>query len=561
MRSFLSFPVELHHIILDFVEPGDIPSLYLSCKHFQNLANDRLKEHKFLTELLQKRRGTGQLLTPRDPLNGPKNDVPAMRLLLLDIQEDPRFAWYIQEPLWSRPQDPEDLLKDTSDRSVVHKSIRTSRFISDGEREGWYLSAEDIESGVVLALLLSQLPRLRNLCLELKPYDSTLIYVARIVSRVAARSYQGFLDQPLSVLETVDVKLAVWNLTWDMDYMGKVLRLLVALTTLPNLKYLSLHDYSTPSFIHSKSENYSDWMRDLNSIDSCCPLSHTPSQLRSLEFNDSCISASSLSVILRNCATLEHFKYRIEDMGEVFGWKPSRQTAQAPSPDYIISAICETLLAHAGSSLKSLHLDVGGWNPISFSSPRWNFDQFTTLERLTIDSDIFSEQPDSWPLFADILPVSLEAIYIIAKDYPEDVDPPMIPTMLQNFRPQSFPHLHTFTIWRYFQDPNGRCSASHIIPNIKSMLSDAGVPQSEVHEYNIEYKVFPDHRIKHAPPRYAYDDCKIGWEPYGFSSDDTAGHLVMGLYHSEGRDLPALNRGQENHYFSGVRVMKSWQNR
>jgi hypothetical protein len=557
MRSLLLLlPLELHLIISDFVEPGDVLSLSSSCKHFQWLMQDRLHEHKYFTKRYRrdKRYETGiglDGLVSESLYNRGKKKWPFICRLILDIQENPRSAWYIREPLWDYPEHLN--FKLTSAAFVVYKQILASRFINAGEKEDWMEATEHANDGIILAILLSQLSHLHSLTLENKPDDPAAKYITRIVSRAAESSHHGSLGQPLSALETVRVRQSPWSGNWDEEYMRHTLRLLIALTTLPNLKNLSLIDYSGHSLIDDESENCSDWISELNRADSYCPLFHGPSQLRSLEIDTGCISASVLSVILKNCAVLEDFTYRIEDQGEVFGCK---STQEAPLPDYLVSTICATLLAHARLSLKSLCLEIEGWEPFGLPTPSWNLHQFATLERLTLDSDLFAGEPDSWPLFADILPVSLKRICILAREPSAHPDNPMIQKMLQNFRPQSFRHLHAFTVWRNCRDTTQSTSTSRIIPTYKSTLSNAGIPQSEIHDYSVDYTIFLERRRVAAYPRIPDLSGGFSWEIHEPPAVDTDNHLIMGVYHSEKTGLDPSHRGER--CFDGVRVQRTW---
>lgn len=557
MPSLLALPVELHQIILDFVQPSDIPSLYSSCKRFQILVGDRLEEHKHLTDLHRTRHNGRNLALGADYSSGhieePTESWPFLRRLILDIEENPRFAWYIQDPLWEHIQDLRDERENAAGQSLVHRLIDSSQYISAEEREDWTNAAEQAEAGILLALLLSQLPRLRMVNIHSKPDDPTLTYVARIVNRVAANSHQGYLEEPpLSGLETVHVWHAPWSQTWEEKYMGKTLRLLIALTTLPNLKFLYLRNYSSHSLIE-ETRNYSDWISKLDRLDSSCPLFLGPSRLKSLEIITGCISASVLSVILKNCATLEHFKYRIEDTGEVFGWD---STQQDPLPDFHVSSICATLLSHTRLSLKSLHMEIDGFSHISFPFQPQDLHRFTTLQHLVLDSDLFGGKPENWPLLTNILPVSIKEICILAAQFSRDANNPMLQTMLQNFRPQPFPHLHTFAIWRTSPKTDDPTSTSHMIPMYKSTLTNAGIPKSKILEYHVDSDVFLDRCKARTYPQDTYYDGRFSWEFHELPAGDTAGHFIMGVHSSEGTAISPLQHWKT--VFDGVRVRKSW---
>lgn len=556
MRSLISLPVELQRIILTFVEPGDIPSLYSSCKQFQILVGDRLEEHKHLTDLHRNRHNGRRLAIMADDSSGrieePTESWPCLRRLILDIEENPRFAWYIREPLWERIEDLRDKRDNDTGQSLVHRLIDSSRYISAGERKDWMQAAERAEMGILLALLLSQLPRLRTVNIQSQPDDPTLTYVTRMINRVAANSHQGYLEEPLSGLEVVHVRHAPWTQTWEETYMGKTVRLLIALATLPNLKYLYLHNYSSHSLI-GETRNYSDWIGKLDKLDPYCPLFLGPSTLKSLEIITGCISASVLSVILKNCAALEHFKYRIEDTGEVFG---SSSAKEDPLPDFHISSICATLLSYTHLSLKSLHMEIDGLNRIRFPFQPRDLQRFTFLQSVALDSELFGEKPDNWPLPADILPASIKEICILAAQFSSDADNPMIQTTLQNFRPQPFPHLHTLAIWSISQVTDDPTSTSHMIPVFRSILTDAGIPESKILEYHVDSNVFVDRCIRPTYTQPTYHDGRFSWEIYGLPGGDTAGHFIMGVHHSEGSTAGPFQPREK--VFDGVRVRKSW---
>src|SRR5699024_1682347 len=115
------------------VEPGDIPSLYSSCKQFQVLVVDRLEEHKQLTDLHRERHNGRSMALGADYSSGrpnqPTESWPCLRRLLLDIEENPRFAWYIQDPLWEQLRDFRDAREGATGESLVQKQIRSSPYI------------------------------------------------------------------------------------------------------------------------------------------------------------------------------------------------------------------------------------------------------------------------------------------------------------------------------------------------------------------------------------------------------------------------------------------------
>jgi hypothetical protein len=586
MPFLLSLPAEIVQIILDFIEPGDIPSLSSSCKSFQALARDRLAEHKRFSKVAYK----GRIDLPSANTDIDNNGLCAFAsgtpMLLLIIAGNPRIAWYIEclrvPSLYSELMGILKIPDLTAELNVVRQVIHSSPFIREGERDDWMQAIREGKDGALLALLLAQLPRLKCLTLADDAADPIIPYVTCLISRAAARSRRGYLSQPLSALQHASIKY-ISHLDEDNepeldsngeempppilhpeDHPEQLFRLLKALTTLPDFRHLSLQDYEGSS-IDQDQYNPEDWEADLDMVHRTDPLASRSSQPKSITIDRGRISASELSVILKDCAALEDFRYLVNHTPEVFG---SAVLHQEPSPDFAMSSIYAVLLAHARSSLKSLHVEIAHYGgrcsredscSAADAPPtiNWNLHQFASLERIVLDIDLFSPESGGWLSFAETLPVPIKEICILAKHSPPGADRADVQAMLRHFRPQSFPNLQSLTLWHRNHNDyywTGQYGFDHIIPIFRSALLDAGVSSDEVHDYHL-----PDEFFAARMGALCHDGYEMrvfgvkDVDIYALPPKDTAGHLIMGVYHATG-----TKHKEWRNLFDGVRVRKTW---
>ena len=554
----LSLPVELQRLIVDFVEPGDILCLYSCCKQFQVLSGARLEDHRRLSRI---RRGWIYGDGPTVNLNASNifgssflHNWIIISQVFLDIKENPWFAWYIQDLTWYHG-DRAKTVEMPKDLDLVHDLIDNFPSLNDAERGHMMRAVDEAKGGVLFALLLAQLPWLRRLTIEDSDEDPICPYTALVISRLAQRSHYGYLGQPLSTLETISIEWTRETQDGTLDP-KQILRLLVALAALPNLKHLRLHKYFSDAAIDQETGDSLDWKSDLDNLDPPFPLFYGPSHLRSLEVVRGRLSASVLSRVLNNCVTLENFKYQIKDDGEVFGWSEVDET---PHPDFSLSSILTALQNFASSSLRYLHLYIITWLRIDSPPMDWNLHKFTSLERLTLDIGLFDPRDGQSLTLEDVLPTSLRELCFLSGLFPPDSSSFKAYNIIRNFHPQLFPHLHTIAIWddnqaliSPYQDI-GPIVSSHIIPIYKSTLIDRGIPPSDIREYRIDADFFLDRRGLRGYPRPSSHDGQIDWEIHALPTEDTAGHLIVGMYHSEENEV---QKGEN--YFDGLRVRKTW---
>lgn len=63
----------------------------------------------------------------------------------------------------------------------------------------WMHAVATVTWGAAVGLALGQLTELKSMELELNTYDTILLYVPRVMSRLATRSYSGLRTNPCRV--------------------------------------------------------------------------------------------------------------------------------------------------------------------------------------------------------------------------------------------------------------------------------------------------------------------------------------------------------------------------
>ena len=370
---------------------------------------------------------------------------------------------------------------------AIRQLVNASSILNDeDEVHDWLDAVTNGSGGATLGLLLSRLTRIKKFQFDIGFRDPVTPYVARAVSRLAARSRSGFLDQGLSQL--TDARLNFIDdsgpdprygfdesddegeeeerepVVVPEDHFQQLVRLLASLTRLPNLRHLSLMDYV--SQLETADRNaIIDWD---DSNDQDYPIPAFPSQLQFLTIDRGIISSRALSRIIEHCTTFTSFRYVIFHTVGVFGRYWENIPEQDPIPDMTLESVCATLIEHAKSSLRRLHLemsDYGGMcgcrhdpclkpygqytsiNPCAPQTTNWRWNEFTNLERLTLDLELFSNAKGGWLPFAETLPASIREVVILAHRCPPGANKLDFENMFRGFRPQAFPHLRSINAW------------------------------------------------------------------------------------------------------------------
>jgi hypothetical protein len=470
----------------------------------------------------------------------------------------------------------------------IERLVRASRIVEDEEVGDWMHAVATGTGGAALALALGQLTELKTIELEVNAYDTILPYVPRAVSRLATRSHRGLQDQPLSGLTQVQVNVSSYDndeqegddewsgsessedrreqrllAVLSEDRFQQTIRLLTALARLPALKVLSLYDYySQPVWQEDLSAQSSityDWD---DAMEPAYPLPPPKSGLESLLVEQGNISGRALSSILDGCCSLEQFKYNVFHTPEVFGKRLGDGRYQSALPDMSIQAVCTALLTHTKFSLRHLHIDLMDYgaicgcrhepcldlyhpylsiNPTTPPTTNWRWNEFTQLERLTLDIDLFNNhEGNGWLPFAQTLPASIQDVVILARRCPPGADTVDFQNMFSDFNPQSFPNLRSISAWHrnyinaYQLGHNG---AEHILVVYRLALERAGIRA----EGNREYALSSDYFARRKKPHYhgsqwmrmkqfGIDDYHL----YALPETDLEGRVVFGVYHTDG---------------------------
>ncbi|RLL98055.1 hypothetical protein CFD26_101411 [Aspergillus turcosus] len=585
----LLLPRELQLKIVDFVSPRDLPSFSLSCKYLQELCGNHLREHKkyrklqsdglcFLTPSNVRRCGTNEAFTKGAPR------------LLLEIAQSPRLAPYVEKlapESSSRLHNP--CLTWDSSLKWIERLVRASRIVEDEEVGDWMHAVATGTGGAALGLALGQLTELKMMELEVNPYDTILPYVPRAVSRLATRSHRGLQDQPLSGL--TDVRVNFFSHDYDEqegddewsgsetiedrreqrllavlsdDRFQQTIRLLTALARLPTLKNLSLWDYfSQPVWQNDASAQSSityDWD---DAMEPAYPLPPPKSGLESVVVDRGNISGRALSRIIDGCSSLKQFKYMVFHTPEVFGQRHRDVQYRNPLPDMTIEAVCIALLTHAKFSLRHLHIELMEYgsicgcrhepclnpyrpymsiNPTAPPTTNWRWNEFTQLERLTLDIDLFNNlEGNGWLPFAQTLPASIQDVVILAHRCPPGADTLDFQNMFRDFDPQSFPDLRSISAWhRNYKDSYelGHNGAEHILVVYRLALERAGIRAEGITEYALSSDYFAK---KKKPYRHRSQGIQMNqfgmddYDLYALPETDLEGRVVFGVYHTDGR--------------------------
>ncbi|KAF7593536.1 hypothetical protein BBP40_011264 [Aspergillus hancockii] len=580
-------PYELQLKVVEATPPKDTYALSSTCKWFQELCRKRLHQDRECMDFLY----------TSGPLSYPANEplvslAPSYSLgvprLLVDIARNPRLACCLEElSPDAYYQDPKQDMSEESCLKLILQLVRRSSMIQDNELGDWTDAITTGRGGAFLGLLFSQLTALRKIQLEIRADDLIIPYASRAISRLAARSQQGFLDQGMSAL--VDARVECISAAdsadgegddgWDSsdsieeerefwprarftdDHYPQLARLLIALSRLPNLQNLSLADYySQPVWgkgLDGSGPDMYDW-NDAN--DSTYPLPPPSSQLRSIIVDRGNISAPALCRLLEGSSSFKEFRYLVFHTPEVFGQRLQGVQYQQHRLDMCIESVCGALLKHAKSTLQHLHIELaeygsicgcrhepcqklnpfGSINPAAPPTTNWKLNEFTALGRLTLDIDLFSNvEGGGWLPLAKTLPVSIEDVVILAGRCPPKTDTLDFENMFSDFKPQVFANLRSISAWHRGGDfyQLGHNGASHILAIYEAALHNAGIPRADIRGYklNSEYfaqrdKGFRPHRSGIDMNRYGMNDHSL----YAIPDRDLIGKVVFGVYHSEG---------------------------
>ncbi|KAE8378055.1 F-box domain protein [Aspergillus bertholletiae] len=601
----LLLPYELQMQIIDYVSPRDLPSLSLSCKHLRAASRNHLREHNTYTRRLSENPGCA---SPANVQRRETNQAfsTGAPQLLLDIAQNPRLARYVEKLVRDQldgegsPGIPWDL-----GLRLAKRVLQQSRIVlEEDEVCDWIHAVANASGGAVLGLLLGQLTELRRMQLGVRVQDPITPYVPRAVSRLAMRSQKGHLDQPLSGLE--EVRIECWsydsededsNDGWSGsegsqdqreqrtravladDHYQQMIRLLAALARLPSLRTLSVMDYySQPVWQESRNDRDTiivDWD---DAMDPAYPLPLPKSGLESMIVDRGNISGPALSRIIEGCSNFKRFKYNVFHTPEVFGRLFEGVRCQPHLPHMSVEAVCMALVTHAKSTLHHLHIELMEYgsmcgcrhepclqpnspyisiNPSAPATTNWKWNEFTRLERLTLDIDLFSNLPDSgWLPFAQTMPVSIQDIVILAPRCPPEADRRDFENMFRDFKPQAFPSLRSISAWHRNQPYNvGHNGAQHILAVYLQALDRAGIPPMRTMDYSLSGEYFRE-REKNNPYRWEEivmnEFGKDDYHLYALPGKDLEKKLVLGVYHSEGD-----HRARDNVY-SGIMIEKSW---
>lgn len=603
---FLSLPVELQQKIVDSVDPQDIIAFTSTCKQARAISSQRLSEHKFLTNLVKE---IPLSLAPAN-VRLPVTEESFFRSagspgLLLSIAEYPRLALFLDDLNFeehpcsgARTIAPEDAWR------LIEQLINASSILKDeNEAHDWLDAVTNGQGGAALGLLLGRLTRLNKIQLDIRFKNPVIPYVARAISRLAARSQSGFLDQGLSQLTDAILEF-VYDSGSDIppdydvsddeeqpepepvvipeDYFQQTIRLLAALTRLPSLRHLSLMDYMSRPETTDRDE-ITDW-DDANDPD--YPLPTGSSHLQSLTVDRGNISAQTVSRIIEHCTNFSSFRYMIFHTVEVFGRYWNNFPEVDPIPDMTLESVCAALIKHATSSLRRLHLEMsdyggmcgcrhdpclkpyGGYMCINPSAPQttnWQWHEFTNLERLTLDIDLFSNSAGGWLPFTETLPVSIKEVTILAHRCPPGANKLDFENMLRGFKPQAFPNLCSINAWhRNIKDFNeiGRNGPDHILQIYSHMLWEADIPTDTIRQYELDDDYFQQKRNEQIDRERASSTNMAMFglkedELYALPAKDLEGTVMFGVYYSVGMTLLTSGKLYDNLYI-GLAVEKTW---
>jgi hypothetical protein len=608
VKMLLSLPVELQQKIVDSVNPQDIVAFSLTCKQAHTICLKRLEEHKFLTNLVKE---IPLCLAPAN-IRLPAAEESFFRSagspgLLVSIAEYPRLALLLKDLNFEEhPCSGARTIALEHAWELIGQLINASPILqNEDEVHCWLDAVTNGRGGAALGLLLSRLTQLKKIQFDVGFKDPVTPYVARAVSRLAARSQSGFLDQGLSQLTHARVEFVddsgsdlppdddlsedeeqqpqPESVVIPEDHLQQLTRLLVSLTRLPNLRHLSLMDYASRPET-ADSEEIIGW-DDANDPD--YPLPTGPSQLESLTVDRGIISAPALSRIIEHSTNFSSFRYIIFHVPEVFGRYWNNFPEVDPIPDMTLESICTALLNHAKSSLRRLHLEIsdyggmcgcrhdpclkpyGGYmsiNPCAPQTTNWRWHEFTNLERLTLDIDLFSNSKGGWLPFAETLPISIKEVAILAHRCPPGANKLDFENMFRGFKPQTFPNLRTINAWhRNMKDFHeiGRNGPEHILQIYSHMLWEADVPTDTVRPYELDDDYFKQKRKEQLDRERASGSVKMEMfglkedELYALPEKDLEGTVMFGVYYSVGMSLVASGKLYDNLYIS-LAVEKSW---
>ncbi|KAB8223903.1 hypothetical protein BDV33DRAFT_166144 [Aspergillus novoparasiticus] len=600
----LLLPYELQMQIIDHASPRDLPSLSLSCKHLREACRKHLREHDTYTRRLSQDSAFATPANVRYHKADQAFGIGAPQLLL-DIAQSPRLARYVEElvphqfDFQDRPNVPWELGLRWAKRLLQQSPI----LIEEDEVGDWMHALSNGVGGATLGLLLSQLTELKRMQLNVCAQDPITPYVPRAVSRLAARSQKGLLDQALSALVEVRIECTSYGdedeyedegsssgSSQDQrdqrpqavladDHYQQIIRLLAALARLPGLRNLSVMDYYSQPVWQEGTEDRSTIALDWDdAMDPAYPLPLAKSELESLIVDRGNISGRALSRIIEGCSNFKQFKYMVFHTPEVFGRRFNGVLCQPHLPDMTVEAVCLALLTHAKSTLRHLHIELMEYgsicgcrhepclkpyspymsiNPHTPPTTNWKWNEFTQLERLTLDIDLFSNLEDGgWLPFAQTLPVSIQDVVILASRCPPEADQRDFENMFRDFKPQEFPSLRSISAWhRNSYSDLGHNGAQHILTVYSQTLDRAGIPPMQTMEYSLGSEYFNERQKAHRRQWQGIQMNEFGKDDYylyALPEKDLVGKVVFGVYHSKGEI-----RARDDVY-SGVMIGKSW---
>lgn len=600
----LSLPVELQQKIVDCIEPQDIIAFSSTCKQAHTISLKRLEEHKLLTFFVQEQPLS---LSPAN-VRLPVTEASFLRSagspgLLVGIAETPRLALFLKELTFEQhPWTDVWTAAPESAWKLIEQLVNASSILrGENEAHDWLDAVISGRGGAAMGLVLSRLTRLKKIQFDIGFKDPVTPYVARAISRLATRSQSGFLDQGLSQLtdarlEFIDDSGSDFRPDFDVsddeeqqeqaepvvvpeDHFQQLIRLLAALARLPNLRHLSLMDYvSQPETVDRDA--IIDW-DDANDPD--YPLPTAPSQLRSLTLDRCVVSSRALCRMIQHCTNFSSFRYMVFHTVEVFGryWKNTPEVE--PIPDMTLESVCAALLKHAKSSLRRLHLELSDYgamcgcrhepclkpygmymtiNPCAPQTTNWRWNEFTNLERLTLDLDLFSNSSGGWLPFIETLPVSIKEVAILAHRCPPGANKLDFENMFRGFKPQAFPHLRSINAWhRNMKDffEIGHNGPDHILRVYSLALWEADVPTDTITQYKLGDAYFKQKRKQQLDRERASGSNKM--EMFGIKEDDLyalpekdlEGTVMFGVYYSVG-----LSIANWENLYHGLAVKKTW---
>ena len=256
MSLLSSLPVEILYYIIDVVSPDDIESFAASCKLVRRLSDAAIKQHRELQQ------NYGKLYF--GDLNHTSGDV---LLFLQEIIEDPRVAFYptllaIRDYVFPDDLDSNDSYYDEPDyeldlkvKSVIasngndiRRLISGCSLLSPTEGERWYQRISKGKREPVFALLLTLLPNLRFIHLEVETTELENEFTI-VADRIVRSHLQNQNQNTLYLRKLFDVYQITCNEICEEDFPHD-LDILMTFAALPSVQQIfgdyMTHAYGTP---------------------------------------------------------------------------------------------------------------------------------------------------------------------------------------------------------------------------------------------------------------------------------------------------------------------------